>query len=101
MYTNKTVNLKMQKPLVETLEFDPNTYLCEVLEYEQNSERILLRLSGNHIQKLALNTIYECQILLEDTNILCTGIIKERYIDERGCILNLRIESGFYEINIK
>ena len=101
MYTNKTANLKMQKPLVKTLELDRSIYQCEVLDYDEKSERILLRLKGSNIQKLALNTTYECQILLGDKNVLCTGIIQERYVDERGCILNLRIESGFYEINIK
>ena len=101
MYTKKTANLKMQKPLVKSLELDSNIYQCEVLNHDESNEKLLLRLKGIDIQRLMLNAIYECQILLEDKEVTCTGIIKERFLDERGYILNFGIEAGFYEINIK
>jgi len=101
MYTQKEATLTMRTPLVESTELDTNVYRCEVLEYDESKEKILLQLKGSKIQNLTLNAMYECQILLEEKGILCTGLIRERYIDERGCILNFRVESGFYEISIK
>jgi hypothetical protein len=101
MYTKRRAKLQMQKPLLGNLELDSNVYSCEVLEYDEVNANILLCLDGREIQSLILDAFYDCRILLEEKEACCTGVIRERYMDQKGYMLRLDIESGFYEINIK
>ena len=101
MYTGKSASLKMSKPLIENLELDNNIFQCEIMQYDESGEKLLLRLKNNQIERLSLSAIYDCQISLIDKELLCKGIIKERYSDASGSIVSFAIETGIYEINVK
>lgn len=101
MYEGNTANLQMQNVLISNGKSDRTVYRCKVLKHEEGSEDIYLSLESGLLQNILLDAEYECQIASYPTAVACKGIIKERCINENGSMLHLRIEAGFYEINIK
>ena len=101
MKTGDKAVLTMKKVLLANTELDEKNYLCKVLRYEPKQECIYLVLENDLLPALSLDAIYECSIEETEDCIVCTGRIRERYINEFGNILKFEIENGFYKISLK
>jgi len=101
MFEGNTANLQMLNPLIVDAKLEKTVYRCKVLKYEEGSEEIYLSLENGVLQNILLDAVYECRIAAQPEGVACKGIIKERCLNEQGSILHLKIEAGFYEINIK
>ena len=95
------VELKMKKMLQADGKLDDREYICKVLKYDKSRENFHFDLQSGMLTELSLDAIYECKITSVDTQIKCSGRIKERYRGEEGCVLKFQIENGFYKINLK
>lgn len=93
--------LKMQKVLCERHRMDENVYTCDVLRYDAQEECIVLLLKEDKLTAISLDAVYRCEVKRDGTCMWCTGRICKRYCDAQGKILKLRVENGFYKINIK
>lgn len=93
--------LKMQKVLRTGQVSDDTVYTCVVSAYCAQQESLSLILQSGKLTDLSLDAIYTCEIHTEQEQLRCTGRIRERYCDIEGKILKMKIENGFYKINIK
>ncbi len=93
--------LIMKRVLKSNMEIDEKRYLCSVLRYEAKQECIYLVLENDLLPAICLDAVYECQIQSIEHTLICTGRIKERFYNEFGKILQLKIENGFYKICVK
>lgn len=93
--------LVMKKVLGTGKEIDKRKFLCEVLRYDSKQETIYLVMKKDVLPAISLDAIYECNIKEEENLIACTGRVQERYYNEHGKILKLKIKNGFYKINVK
>ena len=101
MKTGDKATLSMKKTLSASEALDEKLYLCEVSRYEPKQQCIYLVLENDLLPALSLDAIYECSIEETEDCIVCTGRIRERYINEFGNILKFEIENGFYKISLK
>ena len=93
--------LKMKKVLRIGDVLSEVIHKCRLTAYDSKRESIFLELIEGDFQDISLDAIYECSIISEECKSICTGRVKERYCDESGKIIRLKIENGFYKINIK
>ncbi len=93
--------LKMQKMLYAEGQIIADTHDCLVLQYDDRQESIYLALQSGTLTNLSLDGIYRCEIHSNEENVACTGRIQERYCSGLHKVLKLRVENGFYKINIK
>ncbi len=101
MQEKKQATLVMKKRLQAGKKLDKNTYICSVHSYSEKTESLCLLLEAGELTDLSLDAIYECNISERQYTIRAMGRIRERYRNECGKILELRIENGFYKNRIK
>lgn len=101
MKTDAVATLTMKKNLCAGREIDEKEYMCRVLKYDAKHEKLYLVLENAFLPELSLDAIYECNMRQEESVIMCTGRIRERYQNDHGKILKLEIKNGFYKINVK
>ncbi len=92
--------LKMKKTLKKDVKLSAYAYECDVYKYEENTESIYLTVSCS-LTDISLDAIYECKVMTDKKEVVMTGRVVERYINEDGNIVKLHIEKGFYKNNIK
>ena len=101
MNSGNRVELKMEQNFRIEKEKDKAVYLCTMLKYQANQEIIKLRLEEGELTDISLDAVYECKIFGENSCLICTGRVKERYRGTEGKTLVLQIQNGFYKINLK
>lgn len=100
MYEGNLVTLELEKTL-DGAEVQKKTHECNVIEFDENKDRLTLLLRSGDLQELCLSAKYKCCIQNGDTGLLCSGEVSRRYRGEKGNIVEFYIENGFYKINIK
>lgn len=98
MYEGCPAELQMTKTISADAVFDDGTYRCVVYKYDMEEDYISLRMKEDGIETISLDAKYQCCIFTKNEQILCTGIVKERFQSEDGSILVFRIENGFYSV---
>ena len=99
MINSRSLHLKMKKNLLTDDTVNTNTYLCEILSYSVQEERMVLQLLEGDLKDISLDAIYTAEFDSSKGMVLCEGVIKERYECEEGYLLVLHIENGFYKKN--
>ena len=79
MNSGNRVELKMEQNFRIAKEKDKAVYLCTMLKYQANQEIIKLRLEEGELTDISLDAVYECKIFGENSCLICTGRVKERY----------------------
>lgn len=100
MFEGQKAAIKMKRALVLGTEQDERKYVCRVLEYEEEEERIYLVLEDGKLEDISLEAVYTCLISGEACGCQCDGIIRERYCQEAGKTVVFEIKNGFYKINL-
>ncbi|WP_461815784.1 hypothetical protein [Faecalimonas sp.] len=93
--------IKMKKSLLLNSVVDEKTYYCDIMKYDKEEESIYLILKEENLMNISLDSIYECVIYRGNVGLKCEGRIEERYVSQDKQIVCLRLEKGFYKINIK
>lgn len=93
--------IKMKKSLLINGATDEKTYYCDIMKYDKEEESIYLILKDKNIMDISLDSIYECVIYRGSVGLKCEGRVEERYVNQDEQIVRLRVEKGFYKINIK
>lgn len=93
--------LCMKKSILMDGKIDSKLLVCSILQYEPKEECIYLVLENDLLQNISLDSIYECEIEVQNELVSCTGTVKERFYNEYGKILRFQIKNGFYKINVK
>ena len=93
--------LTMKKAMLAGETIDKNVISCRVLRYDGKQECIYLVLEDAQLTDVSLDSVYECQIQTSEDGMACTGIVRERYYNAFGKILEFQIKNGFYKIRIK
>ena len=101
MQKGDLVKLKMQKVLQKGLDKDAEVYCGTLVEYGETEGCIYISLQQDLLPKISLDAIYRCEISSETKSTWCTGRIGERYLEKGLNIVKLKVENGFYKINIK
>ena len=101
MKKSNYAELKMKKVLRAGDVLRTETYACEVLQMKEEEEVLYLVLKSGELSELSLDCIYQCTVKTDDSDMVCTGRIKERFRGTEGKTLKLQIENGFYKITIK
>lgn len=97
----RRIRLQMQRILKSTEEYNPKEYPCTLVSYDEKEEILHLRLLQGALTEISLDAIYRCVIEEANKSLLAEGRILERCRNEAGCMLQMRIENGFYKNNIK
>lgn len=102
MYEGCNVDLQMEKIIKKGEALDDSIYLCEMLTYIPEEERLYLRLQEEPLTSLSLDAMYECRISNEQDGevVACTGMVIDRYQGREGNTVIFQIENGFYKILI-
>ncbi len=93
--------LKMIKVLRAGDCLEHKNYACEVLQMKENEEVLYLILKSGELSELSLDCIYHCTMKDGESEVACTGRIKERFRGSAGKTIKMQIENGFYKITIK
>ena len=93
--------LKMKKVLCAEEELRESSYQCRVLEMDNVREFLYILLDGGELEDLSLDGIYHCKVKNAEGEESCTVRIKERYLGPEGKTVKMKIENGFYKINLK
>ena len=101
MYNGDRAVFSMTQYLKEDKKRDETEYKCTVIEYHKEKEQVHLIMSTGNLTDISLDAVYECRIRTLKCDAVCTGVIKERYVNHAGMILILQVTNGFYETNIK
>ncbi len=101
MTSGSNATLIMTKTLNRNVQSDEKTYFCKVLSYDVKQECIYLVLESDSLSAISLDAIYKCKIYETENKVSCTGRIRERFQNQYGNIVKLKIENGFYKINLK
>ncbi len=97
MIEGSSGKLRMIKILKKGMVFDKAEYICRVELYDSQEEKMLITTDKHNLGKVSLDARYECEIDTEDQVLLCEGVIKERYEDQQGSMLEFHVQNGFYE----
>lgn len=101
MYEGCVAELRMLKNILEDGEIDEDGYICEIMECDEEKEKIHLLLREGTLQNLFLDGVYECIIRDNEETVVCEGMIKERYVDKKGRNIIFLLENGFYKNSLK
>ncbi len=93
--------LRMKKVLCEGEMLSKGIYSCEVLNMDAIGEYLYVLLKEDELEELSLDGIYDCKVQTGECEEICTVRIKERYIGAEGKTLKMKVENGFYKINVK
>lgn len=100
MFKGNIAKLKMEKSLIIGERTEDAQFIGEVLDYQEDG-KIYFLLPNAELTELSLNAIYKCEIQTTDDAVWCTGTLVERYCADKGKVVKMKIENGFYKINIK
>ena len=101
MYEGNMAKIRMDRNLIIGGTTDDTQFDCIVLGYDEQEGSLLLTLQAGVLTELSLNAIYRCEIYMGEHNIWCTGTIADRCCTGDGKIVKMKIQNGFYKINIK
>ena len=97
MYEIYPASLRMKRVILQNGHFNENEYKCQVITYNSEEESIYLLTGDNELPLFSLDALYECTLKTETEEILCEGVIKERYFNKLGRIVVLYVRNGFYK----
>lgn len=100
MHEKKIVQLYMIKTMLPGQKKVEEKHLCRLWSYDRKKEMLYLLLQEEDLSRISLDGIYACEIQ-EDTPLLATGCVVERYFCEQGRMIKFKIKNGFYKKNIK
>lgn len=98
MYEGNPVDLRMVKVISADGIFDESTRQCRVHKYDPEEDFIYLELKEDHLTDISLDAKYRCYISTRTELLYCTGVVKERFLQEDKKVLRFRIENGFYNV---
>lgn len=101
MYKGNVAKLRMEKCLTIGGQMVDTQFICEVMDYREEEGSIFLALSNGTLTDLSLNAIYKCEVQTGEYTVWCTGLLVDRYCSRDGKIVKMKIQNGFYKINIK
>ena len=101
MNNGNRAELKMEQNFHVSQEKNKTIYPCTMLKYQASQEIIKLLLEEGDLTDISLDAVYECKIFGDNSCLICTGRIKERYQGKDGKTLVLQIQNGFYKISLK
>ena len=101
MYEGNMAKIRMDRNLIIGGTTADILFDCKISNYDETEENILLVLQGGNLEDLSLNAVYQCEIQEAENAVLCTGIIVDRCCTSEGKIVKMKIQNGFYKINIK
>ena len=99
-YRECLVQLRMLRPILRDSVVDNNSYACKVIGYFPEEDIIYLLTGKTEITSFSLDGLYECCIQTEDEEIVCQGMIRERYWCKLGRVVVFSLCNGFY-VNVK
>lgn len=88
--------VQMQRTILRDSVYDNNIYACKVIGYFPEEDCIYLLTGKTEITSFSLDGIYECCIQTEQEEIMCEGMIKERYWCKLGRVAVFSVTNGFY-----
>ena len=94
MFEEAKAVIKVQECYLEGAEPDMAEHDCRIIMCDPERDAIKLVLEEDDLTKISLDSIYTCRIRQEE-DLYCSIVIRERYLDERGCVLCARICDGF------
>lgn len=101
MYEGNSVIMQMRRPISEECQLDESTYHGKIIKYDNHEERIHIAVQTEHVEELSLDAVYECIMIAKEEQFSCDGMMKERYKNENGDMVEFLVDNGFYKINIK
>lgn len=99
-FSSSTARLKMKKMVLDGGCFNDTEYICKVAAYKKEEANIYLLTGKTELPEFSLDAIYECVLSEEETEIACSGVIRERYWSKLGKVVVFHIENGFYKKNV-
>ncbi len=93
--------LKVKKVLRTNELLTDKVHIGEVLHTNDKEEIICVLLKEGDLEELSLDCIYLCKVKSGEYEESCTVRVKERFVGNEGKIVRLKIENGFYKINLK
>lgn len=96
MFEGCKVDLKMEKTVMISSLLDESPHVCKVLRYDPEEDYITFTLELETLSSIQLDAKYRCDITTKSEVITCSGVVKERFSDEKGNVLIFKIENGFY-----
>lgn len=100
MHEKKIVKLDMIKNILSGKEKEEKEHLCRLWRYDMKNEMLYLLLQEDDLDGILLDGIYACTIQ-DETPLLATGCVVERYSCEQGRMIKFKIKNGFYKNSIK
>lgn len=97
MYEKCSASLRMKRMILQNGHFNENTYKCQVITYNSEEESIYLLTGDTGLPLFSLDGLYECVLETDTEEIMCEGVIKERYFNKLGRIIVLYVRNGFYK----
>ncbi|MCI5868392.1 MAG: hypothetical protein MR224_02640 [Dorea sp.] len=97
MYENCHAELKMHRMILQDSFFDKTIYQCRVITYREEEECLYLLAEEAELTAFSLDGIYECEIVDEESKVVCSGMIQERYWNKLGKVMKFQIQRGFYK----
>lgn len=98
MEVGSIVKVTMEKVLKKGLELDNKEYFCEILSYDEESQMLHLGCERKVLTELSLDARYRCLCEEDEYEVYCLGLIRERFENEEGSVVQFFIENGFYKI---
>lgn len=101
MYKGHVATIRMDRSLLIGETAEDTQFDGIVLDYDEQEGNLLLALQTGELTEISLNAIYRCEIQMKESGVWCTGTVVDRCCSGAGKIVNIKIENGFYKINIK
>lgn len=96
-FQGSTVKLKMKKMLLSGCEYSDVVHTCKVLDYRQELGRLYLLTGKTEVTEFSLDGVYECSWTDGEIEVVCSGMIRERYWNKLGKVVIFEIQNGFYK----
>ncbi len=96
MYEGCQADLKMGRVISMDAVFDEEVYCCKVFKYNAEEDHMQLLLENGELSDISLDAKYDCTISTKTELLACSGVVEERFHNEKGSVLVFKIENGFY-----
>ena len=96
MYEGCQADLKMERVISMDAVFDEEVYYCKVFKYDAEEDHMQLLLENGELSDISLDAKYDCTISTKTELLACSGVVEERFHNEKGSVLIFKIENGFY-----
>ncbi len=90
--------LQAKKSFRIGVERDRSEYLCEILNYIEHENKLILKVESSALKNISLDFEYECRINEDKDTVSCKGNVVERYQSEEGSVVVFNIKKGIYKI---